>query len=139
LRYSNWSRYDSGDAAAELLQRFGLAAKTRQAAGTLAHGEKQWLEIAMLLASDARLLLLDEPTAGMTATETAATAQLIRQIQRDHNVTVLVIEHDMSFVRELGCPVIVMLRGAVYREGSYSELQHDQQVRAAYLGGAGPH
>jgi ABC-type uncharacterized transport system ATPase subunit len=89
----------------------------------------------MLLAGNARLLLLDEPTAGMTGPETVATADLIARIRAETGVAVLIIEHDMNFVRSLGCPVVVMMRGAVFREGSFEEVQRDPTVREAYLGG----
>ena len=119
-----------------LLDRFDLAGDAAVPAGALAHGQKQWLEIAMLLAGNAHLLLLDEPTAGMTGPETLATADLIARIRAETGVAVLIIEHDMNFVRSLGCPVVVMMRGAVFREGSYEEVQRDPTVREAYLGGA---
>jgi urea transport system ATP-binding protein len=119
-----------------LFEQFDLARDALRPAGELAHGRKQWLEIAMLLASDARLLLLDEPTAGMSSGETAATVALIRRVQASHGVCVLVIEHDMNFVRLLDCPVSVMIRGAVRFEGSYQEVQAHPQVREAYLGHA---
>ena len=119
-----------------LLERFGLAAQAERPAGTLPHGQKQWLEIAMLLASRARLLLLDEPTAGMTEAETAATVELIRRLHREEGVAVLAIEHDMGFVRALDCPVICMLRGAVHCRGDYQQVQADPRVREAYLGQA---
>ncbi len=118
----------------QLLRQFGLAERATVPAGALAHGEKQWLEIAMLLASDARLILLDEPTAGMTVAETAATAELIRTILRDSGTAVLVIEHDMRFVEQLDCAVVVMMRGKVFREGTYAEVSRDAAVREAYLG-----
>jgi urea ABC transporter ATP-binding protein UrtD len=121
----------------ELLARFRLAEHAAEPAGALAHGQKQWLEIAMLLAGEARLLLLDEPTAGMTVAETAKSADLIREIHATTEVAVLIIEHDMSFVERLDCPVVVMMRGAVVCEGSYQEIQRDPGVRAAYLGQAG--
>jgi urea transport system ATP-binding protein len=124
--------------ARDLLARFGLADLATRPAGALAHGQKQWLEIAMLLAGEARLLLLDEPTAGMTMGETAATADLIRSIQAERGIALLVIEHDMSFVQRLDCPVVVMMRGTVVREGTYQEVQRDPAVRAAYLGQAAP-
>jgi ABC-type uncharacterized transport system ATPase subunit len=79
-------------------------------------------------------LLLDEPTAGMTEAETSATADLIARVRRDSGVAVLIIEHDMSFVRRLDCPVVMMLRGAVFCEGTYAEVQADPTVREAYLG-----
>jgi len=124
--------------ARDLLARFGLAGLATRPAGALAHGHKQWLEIAMLLAGEVRLLLLDEPTAGMTMGETAATADLIRSIQAERGVAIVAIEHDMSFVQRLDCPVVVMMRGAVVREGSYQEVRGDPAVRAAYLGQAAP-
>jgi urea transport system ATP-binding protein len=119
-----------------LLERFGLERHAARPAGALAHGQKQWLEIAMLIAANARLLLLDEPTAGMSAAETSATVELIRRIQDEHGAAVLVIEHDMSFVRQLDCPVSVMIRGAVRYAGSYAEIQVHPEVREAYLGQA---
>jgi urea transport system ATP-binding protein len=119
-----------------LLERFDLGRAAHRLAGELAHGQKQWLEIAMLVAADAQLLLLDEPTAGMSAAETSATVELIRRVQHEHGIAVLVIEHDMSFVRQLGCPVSVMIRGAVRFEGSYEDVQAHPEVREAYLGQA---
>ncbi|MEQ8357222.1 MAG: ATP-binding cassette domain-containing protein [Kiloniellaceae bacterium] len=119
---------------AELLDLARLASKAEQAAGSLAHGEKQWLEIVMVLARRPRLLLLDEPTNGMTAAETAATVALIRDLHDRFGCAVLVIEHDMGFVRQLDCPVALMLRGRIERRGSYAELQADPLVREAYLG-----
>ncbi len=92
------------------LERVHLAGKGAERAGALSHGERQWLEIGMLLAAQARLMLLDEPTAGMTQAETAATAGLIRSVA-DDVATVLVIEHDIGFIEALGCPVTVMARG----------------------------
>jgi ABC-type uncharacterized transport system ATPase subunit len=88
----------------------------------------------MLLAGDARLLLIDEPTAGMTAQETEATAALVQRIRARSGISVLIIEHDMGFVRQLDCPVVVMMRGAVFCEGSYAEVQRNPTVREAYLG-----
>lgn len=125
-----------GDRAAilEQLENAGLADYADQIASQLPHGIKQRLEILMLVARGAELLLLDEPTAGMTAAETQATIDLIRHINRDTATAILVIEHDMAFVRGLACPLIVMMRGQVLREGSYDEVRADPQVRAAYLG-----
>ena len=127
-----------GAAPDRLLERFGLDELMSRPAGALAHGQKQWLEIAMLLAGAVRLMLLDEPTAGMTVAETAASADLLREVQQRSGVAVLVIEHDMSFVERLGCPVVVMMRGAVVRTGSYAEIRQDPAVREAYLGAAAP-
>jgi ABC-type uncharacterized transport system ATPase subunit len=118
----------------ELLRLAQLDNKASIAAGELSHGEKQWLEIAMLLASDAELLLLGEPTAGMTIAETARTADLIKNICFETGKTILAIEHDMHFVRRLDCHVVVMMRGRIFREGRYEGLQADHAVRTAYLG-----
>lgn len=117
-----------------LLAMSQLADKAGAPAGELAHGEKQWLEIAMLIAANAELILLDEPTAGMTISETERTADLIRRISETEGKTVLAIEHDMNFVRRLDCRVMVMMRGRIFREGSYAEIQADPEVRMAYLG-----
>jgi ABC-type uncharacterized transport system ATPase subunit len=88
----------------------------------------------MVLARRPRLLLLDEPTNGMTAAETAATVSLIRDLHARLGCAVLVIEHDMGFVRDLACPVALMVRGSILRRGSYEELQADPLVREVYLG-----
>jgi ABC-type uncharacterized transport system ATPase subunit len=135
-RPAEWVTQDTRSSLHVLLERFGLERHAARPAGALAHGQKQWLEIAMLLAAGARLLLLDEPTAGMSAAETSATVDLIRHIRDEHGAAVLVIEHDMSFVRALGCAVIVMIRGAVRYAGTYAEVQAHPEVREAYLGQA---
>jgi ABC-type uncharacterized transport system ATPase subunit len=111
-----------------------LDGKALVPAAELAHGEKQWLEIAMLMACDPDLILLDEPTAGMTIAETQRTADLVLRINRESGKTILVIEHDMHFVRRLACRVVVMMRGRVFRDGSYEQAQADPEVRKAYLG-----
>ena len=119
-----------------LLAFAGLESKAATLAGELAHGEKQRLEIAMLLAVEADLLLLDEPTAGMSKGETATIADLVRRLCKDLGKTVLAIEHDMNFVRDLACPVIVMARGAVIAQGSFEEVRADPKVVESYLGRA---
>jgi urea transport system ATP-binding protein len=101
-------------------------------AAELSHGQKQWLEIGMLLAQDPKLLLIDEPVAGMTDAETAATADLLREINRTRSV--VVVEHDMAFVRALGVIVTVLHEGAVLAEGSIDAIQADQRVVEVYLG-----
>lgn len=118
----------------ELLSVIGLHARADAVAEKLAHGEKQWLEIGMLLAGDSRLLLLDEPTAGMTIRETQQTVTLIKRIAAEHGRTVLAIEHDMRFVAALDCEVIALLRGKVLCRGSYTQISNDPEVRRAYLG-----
>jgi ABC-type uncharacterized transport system ATPase subunit len=100
----------------------------------LSHGERQWLEIGLLLAVRAQLLLLDEPTAGMTGEETAATADLVNRLSQDRGLSIIIIEHDINFIRALAAPVTVLHLGKVLREGSYAEIAEDQQVRDVYLG-----
>jgi urea transport system ATP-binding protein len=118
----------------EVLSRVNLADKAKNPAKNLAHGEKQWLEIGMVLASKPRLMLLDEPTAGMTVKETRQTAGLIREISRHSGISILVIEHDIRFVREIGGRITVMNKGTIFREGDYREIQSDAAVREIYLG-----
>ncbi|RBP10633.1 urea transport system ATP-binding protein [Roseiarcus fermentans] len=101
-------------------------------AGSLSHGQKQWLEIGMLLAQDPKLLLVDEPVAGMTDAETAATAELLREIARTHSV--VVVEHDMTFVRELGVKVTCLHEGAVLAEGTLDQVSAHPRVVEVYLG-----
>ena len=109
-----------------------LADHRARIAGSLSHGQKQWLEIGMLLAQDPKLLLVDEPVAGMTDAETAATADLLREIARDHSV--IVVEHDMNFVRELGVKVTCLHEGSVLAEGSLDQVSADPRVVEVYLG-----
>jgi urea ABC transporter ATP-binding protein UrtD len=104
--------------------------------GTLSHGQRQWLEIGMLLASNARLILLDEPTAGMTAEETRSTGELLHCLVRELGLSAVIIEHDMSFIRDLGAPVTVLHLGQVLAQGSFAEIERDPDVRAVYLGQA---
>ncbi len=101
-------------------------------AGGLSHGQKQWLEIAMLLAQDPKLLLVDEPVAGMTDAETETTAHLLRDIARSHSV--IVVEHDMSFVRALGVKVTCLHEGSVLAEGSIDDVSANERVVEVYLG-----
>lgn len=118
----------------ETLERVGLTHRADVPGGQLAHGEKQWLEIGMVLATGAQLLLLDEPTAGMGPAETARTAELILSLGTER--TVLVIDHDMSFVEQLDAPVTVMHQGKFLKQGSLAEVRSDPQVSAVYLGHA---
>jgi urea transport system ATP-binding protein len=114
------------------LERIGLAEETRKPAGALSHGQKQWLEIGMLLIHDRQLLLLDEPVAGMTDRETEETAALILDLARDR--TIIVVEHDMAFVRSLGARVTVLHEGSVLAEGSVEHVQNHPRVIEVYLG-----
>ena len=101
-------------------------------AGSLSHGQKQWLEIGMLLAQDPKALASGRAGCGMTDAETAATAELLKQIARDHSV--VVVEHDMAFVRELGVKVTVLHEGSVFAEGSLDQVSADERVIEVYLG-----
>jgi urea transport system ATP-binding protein len=118
----------------ELLTKINLADKVDELAMNLAHGEKQWLEIGMVLANKPKLMLLDEPTAGMTVAETRKTAQLIKNISQETRISIVVIEHDISFVREIASRITVMYKGAILREGNYEEIQVDKDIREIYLG-----
>jgi len=114
------------------LQATGLAARRADIAGSLSHGQKQWLEIGMLLIQDQQILLLDEPVAGMTDHETQQTAELILSLAGTR--TVVVVEHDMEFVRNLGARVTVLHEGSVLAEGSIDHVQNDPRVVEVYLG-----
>src|SRR5690242_1785643 len=115
-----------------LLDTTRLGAVREALAGGLSHGQKQWLEIGMLLAQDPKLLLVDEPVAGMTDAETRQTAELLKAINRDR--TLVVVEHDMAFVRELGVKVTVLHEGAVIAEGSIDQVSANERVIEVYLG-----
>jgi urea transport system ATP-binding protein len=115
-----------------ILDTIGLERVRYRYAGGLAHGQKQWLEIGMLLAQDPKLLLVDEPVAGMTDTETHLTAELLKRINKDH--TVVVVEHDMTFVRELGVKVSCLHEGTVIAEGTIDQVSENERVIEVYLG-----
>ncbi len=134
VRASLFDRMAGGhrEQIAELMAQIGLAGRGDALAGALSHGQKQWLEIGMLLAQDPQVLLVDEPAAGMTDTETAATATLLRDIAKSRSV--VVVEHDMAFVRDLDCRVTVLHEGAVLAEGSMDHVQSDPRVIEVYLG-----
>jgi urea transport system ATP-binding protein len=116
----------------DLLERVGLTPHTHAPAGTLSHGQRQWLEIAMLLAQHPRLLLLDEPVAGMSAAERTRTGELLTQIAADH--TVVVIEHDMDFLRRYARQVTVLHEGRILTHGDLATVQNDPRVQEVYLG-----
>ncbi len=117
-----------------MLNRIDLTASRNQLAGNLAHGQKQWLETGMALMSKPKLLLLDEPTAGMTLDETQKTANLIHQLAKE--TAVVAIEHDMNFVRALGCHTYVMHQGTIIAEGDFGEIERNELVKDVYLGRA---
>ncbi|NMN01085.1 urea ABC transporter ATP-binding protein [Bifidobacterium sp. DSM 109958] len=110
-----------------------LTEDAHKMAGTLPHGKKQWLEIGMLLVQDAHLLLLDEPVAGMTPAEREATGQLLKRCSK--NRTVIIVEHDMDFMRQFADSVTVLNQGEILAEGSVEDIQHNDEVVRIYLGG----
>ncbi len=116
----------------EVLETCGLSNVSERPAGFLSHGQKQWLEIGMMVAQSPDLLLLDECVAGMTDKETEATGELIENLARDH--AILVIEHDMVFVRQIARTVTVMHQGQTLCEGSFDQVQNDPKVIEVYLG-----
>ena len=127
-------RLDSAqsDRLAEIIETIHLAGSVSRMAGNLSHGQKQWLEIGMLLMQDPKLLLLDEPVAGMTDEETARTAELFLTLKGKHSL--VVVEHDMSFIRTISEIVTVLCDGAVLAQGTLDEVQADERVIEVYLG-----
>ena len=122
----------AGDRIAETLQLIRLGAQADRLAGLLSHGQKQWLEIGMLLMQEPKLLLLDEPVAGMTDEETERTGELFISLAGKHSL--VVVEHDMAFVKQLGGRVTVLHEGSVLAEGALEEVQGDARVIEVYLG-----
>jgi urea transport system ATP-binding protein len=120
------------DMIAEVLDVIGLRNQYNMLAGALSHGQKQWLEIGMLLVANPRLLLVDEPVAGMTAQETEKTAELLTSLAGKH--TVVVVEHDMEFVRSIARTVTVLHQGSVLAEGTMDAIQSNPDVIEVYLG-----
>jgi urea transport system ATP-binding protein len=120
------------DRIQDLLTTVGLSNHADRQAGALSHGQKQWLEIGMLLAQNPKLLLVDEPAAGMTDEETHKTGELLLSLERRHSI--VVIEHDMTFVRQIARKVTVLHQGSVLCEGSVDEVQNDERVIEVYLG-----
>ena len=127
-----WRNRVTPDERDSVLETIGLIEHRHRIAADLSHGQKQWLEIGMLLAQDPKLLLVDEPVAGMTDAETEATAHLLTRIARDH--AVVVVEHDMAFVRALGCKVTCLHEGSVLAEGSIDAVSANERVVEVYLG-----
>lgn len=123
---------DERDRIHDVLNTVGLSAKADWKAGALSHGQKQWLEIGMLLAQDPKLLLVDEPAAGMTDEETHKTGELLLSLEGKHSI--VVIEHDMAFVRQIARKVTVLHQGTVLCEGTVDEVQNDERVIEVYLG-----
>ena len=127
-RLASWQR----DRIDEVLDIIGLIGQRAAIAGALSHGEKQWLEIGMLLMQEPELLLVDEPVAGMTPQETERTAELLLALAGEHSV--IVVEHDMDFVRSIAKRVTVLHEGRVLAEGEMDQVQNDPRVIEVYLG-----
>ncbi|XWN30367.1 MAG: urea ABC transporter ATP-binding protein UrtD [Devosia sp.] len=120
------------DRVMAIAQEIGLTDALQRLAGELSHGQKQWLEIGMLLAQEPRLLLVDEPAAGMTVAERAHTTDILREAAKTR--AVIVVEHDMEFVRQLDCKVTVLNEGSVLAEGTLAHVTADPRVIEVYLG-----
>lgn len=133
-KFGNRGEDEARARAEEILTMVGLEPRRDEIAGNLSHGEKQWLEIGMVVATDAELLLLDEPTAGMGAAESTQTANIVKSLVGKH--AVLVIDHDIDFVAQLGGHVVVLHQGQLLREGTLEQIRADEEVAAIYLGRA---
>jgi urea transport system ATP-binding protein len=131
----NVFRRPSDDGLRHLAELVGIEDRLDDRAGTLSHGETQWLEIALLLAQDSEVILMDEPTAGMTAQETRKTAALFNRLKGRH--TLVVVEHDMGFIREICDVISVIHQGGLLAQGTVAQIETDAAVRRAYLGSGG--
>jgi ABC-type uncharacterized transport system ATPase subunit len=119
---------------AEVLAAIRLTEEADTLVRHMSHGQRQWLEIGLLLGNESELLLLDEPTAGMTAEETAATDGLVRRLARERSLSIIIIEHDINFIRNLRAPVTVLHLGRILKQGPFDLIAADEQVREVYLG-----
>ncbi|MDQ0315768.1 urea ABC transporter ATP-binding protein UrtD [Amorphus orientalis] len=133
LRFSSSQR----ERVESILDEMGLVDVANETAGALSHGQTQWLELGMLLIQEPQILLLDEPTAGMTQAETLKTSQIINRLKGRH--TLVVVEHDMAFVRQIAERITVMHLGKVLAEGRIEDIETNEAVREAYLGSGGIH
>ncbi|UVK44103.1 ATP-binding cassette domain-containing protein [Mesorhizobium sp. AR07] len=132
LKVARWGVPSPVRPVAELLELVALGNRASTLAGELAHGQKQWLEIGMALAIEPRLLLLDEPTAGMTPQETLATAEMLLRLRGEFSI--VAVEHDIRFVRALNCETLVLHQGRRLRSGPFHDIETDEMVRDVYLG-----
>lgn len=134
VKSSLWTRIDAEtqQALEQTLEQIRLQPWLHQCAGLLSHGQKQWLEIGMLLMQQPQLILLDEPVAGMTDAETERTAELCLELKKRH--TLIVVEHDMSFIQSISEKVTVLAQGAILAEGTLAQVQADEDVIEKYLG-----
>lgn len=132
LNVANWAVSAPTRSVGELMELVALRDRAATLAGELAHGQKQWLEIGMALAIEPRLLLLDEPTAGMTPQETLATADMLLRLRGEFSI--VAVEHDIRFVRALNCETLVLHQGKRLRSGPFHDIEADEMVRDVYLG-----
>ncbi|PBB27712.1 MULTISPECIES: ATP-binding cassette domain-containing protein [unclassified Mesorhizobium] len=132
LKVARWGASSPVRPVGELLDLVALGNRAATLAGELAHGQKQWLEIGMALATEPRLLLLDEPTAGMTPQETLATAEMLLRLKGEFSI--VAVEHDIRFVRALNCETLVLHQGRRLRSGPFHDIETDEMVRDVYLG-----
>jgi ABC-type uncharacterized transport system ATPase subunit len=132
LKVARWGAPSPVRPVSELLELVALTNRAATLAGELAHGQKQWLEIGMALAIEPRLLLLDEPTAGMTPQETLATAEMLLRLKGEFSI--VAVEHDIRFVRALNCETLVLHQGRRLRSGPFHDIETDEMVRDVYLG-----
>jgi ABC-type uncharacterized transport system ATPase subunit len=132
LKVARWGVPSPARPVGELLELVALTNRAATLAGELAHGQKQWLEIGMALAIEPRLLLLDEPTAGMTPQETLATAEMLLRLKGEFSI--VAVEHDIRFVRALNCETLVLHQGRRLRSGPFHDIETDEMVRDVYLG-----
>jgi ABC-type uncharacterized transport system ATPase subunit len=132
LKVARWGAPSPVRPVGELMELVALGNRAATLAGELAHGQKQWLEIGMALAIEPRLLLLDEPTAGMTPQETLATAEMLLRLKGEFSI--VAVEHDIRFVRALNCETLVLHQGRRLRSGPFHDIETDEMVRDVYLG-----
>jgi ABC-type uncharacterized transport system ATPase subunit len=132
VNVAHWGLGTAERSTADILDLVGLSRQAALLAGELAHGQKQWLEIGMALAINPRLLLLDEPTAGMSPAETIATAEMLLRLKAEFSI--VAVEHDIRFVRALDCSTLVLHQGKVLRNAPFAEIEADELVRDVYLG-----
>ncbi|RWE36661.1 MAG: ATP-binding cassette domain-containing protein [Mesorhizobium sp.] len=132
LKVARWGAPSPARPIGELMELVALTNRAATLAGELAHGQKQWLEIGMALAIEPRLLLLDEPTAGMTPQETLATAEMLLRLKGEFSI--VAVEHDIRFVRALNCQTLVLHQGRRLRSGPFHDIEADEMVRDVYLG-----
>ncbi|TGP92671.1 MULTISPECIES: ATP-binding cassette domain-containing protein [unclassified Mesorhizobium] len=132
LKVARWGAPSPARPISELMELIALTNRAATLAGELAHGQKQWLEIGMALAIEPRLLLLDEPTAGMTPQETLATAEMLLRLKGEFSI--VAVEHDIRFVRALNCETLVLHQGRRLRSGPFHDIEADEMVRDVYLG-----